>query len=257
LPEAPGYALLGRGRWATRLHGIISSEDRKVTSIDDFRQHLNESPSAYIGRLSNSLQSTGAQIAWISTLPGPHVSHMIESALLAGLDAIVEKPWYGSRVETLRLRDLARAQNRIVAFHYEYCVLTTVENWRRDFFPGNGLRFGGRFFLSRSDHTGISAIENLGCHLLSIRDFAVPQAAISTLECGYERPDERLAWIENSGKRLASIDLFTHNEPIVQRFMKKVEAARGGAAFPFDLEFALGIAEELTPFSGRAPSQTP
>jgi hypothetical protein len=252
LPDTLRYALLGHGRWASRLNDIILSEGRAVTSVDDLRQHAGEATSAYILRLTKSLRSGGAQIAWISTLPGPHVSHMIEAAVLAGLDAIVEKPWYGSRSETLRLRDLALAHNRIVAFHYEYCVLTELENWRREFHPGTGLRFGGRFYLSRSDHTGIPAIENLGCHLLSLREFAVPQAAISSLECSYERPDERRAWIEDPGKRIASVDLFTHGQPIIQRFMKKVEAARGGAAFPFDLAFALRIAEELALFSGRA-----
>jgi predicted dehydrogenase len=111
--------MLGRGRWAKRLSQILWSEGRTVTPIPNLRQQPDEITSAYISRLTASLQASGAKIAWISTLPGPHVSHMIEASVLAGLDTIVEKPWDASRAETLRLRDLALARNRLVAFHYE------------------------------------------------------------------------------------------------------------------------------------------
>jgi hypothetical protein len=60
-------------------------------------------------------------------------------------------------------------------------------------------------------------------------------------------------WIERGDRRLASIDLLTHGQPIIQRFMKKVEAALGGAAFPFDLEFALRVANQLNALKERSP----
>jgi hypothetical protein len=97
----------------------------------------------------------------------------------------------------------------------------------------------------------IPAVDNLGCHLLAIREFAVPSSDISEIHCGYELPDERLIWIDRGNQRLASIDLFTHGQLIIQRFMLKVEAALDGAAFPFDLEFALRVAGELGKFRSR------
>jgi hypothetical protein len=115
------------------------------------------------------------------------------------------------------------------------------------------LQLGGRFFLSRADQTGISPLDNLGCHMLAIREYAVPSSEISEIRCGYELPDERLIWIERGGRRLSSIDLLVHGQPIIQRFIKKVEAALDGAAFPFDLDFALRVANQLNAYKARGP----
>jgi hypothetical protein len=80
----------------------------------------------------------------------------------------------------------------------------------------------------------------------------VPSSEVSVIRCDYELPDERLVWIDVGEQRLSSIDLFTHGQPIIQRFMKKVEAALDGAAFPFDLEFALRVADELNAYKSRS-----
>jgi hypothetical protein len=200
------------------------------------------------------MAASAAQIAWLCVVPGHHVSLMIQAAMDAGLHVVVEKPWYGSRDDTKRLGELARARSRIIAVHFEYCVLNEVEEWRKNFHPGAGLRLGGRMFLSRSDQTGIPAMDNLGCHLLAIRQYAVPASEVFDLRCGYELPDERRVWTERGSERLRSIDLFTHRQPIILRFLKKTEAALSGAAFPFDLDFALGVAEELSAFKSRCPA---
>lgn len=245
MAEGPGYVILGRGRWAKRMNSIIAGEGRSVVVIEETRQRSSESEAAYVSRLAAAMRASAAQIAWLCVTPGPHVTSMIQSAIEAGLHVVVEKPWYGSAEDTKRLQAFASAKGRVVAIDYEYCVLEEVELWKRDFYPGTGLRFGGRFFLSRSDQTGIPAIDNLGCHMLAIREWAVPSSELSQFLCGYELPDERLVWIEGKGKKIASIDLLNHRQPIVQRFMKKVEAALDGAVFPFDLEFALRVANGL------------
>src|SRR5262249_1600505 len=246
--EGPGYVIVGRGRWAGRMRPIIAGEGRSVVSIEETRQLGSEGDGSYMSRLARALKGCGAQIAWLCVVPGHHVSLMIEAAIEAGLHVVVEKPWYGSEEETQRLRRLAGARSRVVAVHYEYCVLDEVAAWRRNYYPGEGLRLRGRFFLSRSDQTGISAMDNLGCHLLAIREYAIPSADVLELRCGYELPDERLVWIEREGQRIASIDLLNHGQLIVQRFMQKVEAAVNGAAFPFDLDFALRVENSLNVF---------
>jgi len=179
---------------------------------------------------------------------------MVQAGLEAGLHVIVEKPWYGSAEDTERLKALARARGRLVAIHFEYLVHREVENWRKDFHPGTGLRFGGHFFLGRADRSGIPAIDNLGSHLMAIREFAVPAAEISEIKCAYERPDERLVWIERNGQRAASINLLKGSERIIQNFMKKVEAELEGAAFPFDPDFALRVANQLNAYKARCPA---
>ena len=90
--------------------------------------------------------------------------------------------------------------------------------------------------------------------MFAIREFAVPSSDVSELRCGYELPDERLVWIDKGNQRLGSIDLFTHGQPIIQRFMQKVEAALDGAAFPFDLQFARRVAVELETYKQRSPA---
>ena len=251
--EPPGYVILGRGRWAGRMRPIIAGESRSVVSIEETRQRPSESESVYVERLAAAMKASRAQIAWLCVSPGPHVSSMIQAAIEAGLHVIVEKPWYGSSRDTKRLQELARAKNRVIGIHYEYCVLGEVEKWRAGLHPGTGLRFGGRFFLSRPGQLGIPAMDDLGSHLLAIREYAVPSSAVSEIRCGYELPDERIVWIERGDQRLASIDLLTHGQPIIQRFTKKVEAALGGAAFPFDLEFGLRVANQLNALKERSP----
>jgi len=251
MAEGPAYVILGRGRWAHKMQPIISGERRSVGTIEETRQQPSESDSVYVSRLAQAMKTSGAQIAWLCVLPGPHVPRMIQAAIESGLHVVVEKPWYGSSEVTSRLQMLARANQRLIAVDFEYLVLEEVEKWKRELHPGAGLRLGGRFFLSRSDQTGISPMDNLGCHMLAIREYAVPSSELSEIRCGYERPDERLIWIERGDQRLSSIDLFSHRQPIIQRFMKKVEAAMDGAAFPFDLDFAFRVAEQLNAYKAR------
>jgi len=254
MPEAPAYVILGRGRWAQKMRPIISGEGNSVASLEQTRQLPAEGESDYVERLRKTLKASGAQIAWLCVAPGHHVSLMIRAAIEARLHVVVEKPWYGSSEETQKLQSLAHERGCVIAIHFEYLVLNEVEKWRTTFAPGLGCRFGGRFFLSRSDYSGIPATDNLGCHLFAIREFAVPSSEVSELRCGYELPDERLVWIDKGNQRLGSIDLFTHGQPIIQRFMQKVEAALDGAAFPFDLQFARRVAVELETYKRRSPA---
>jgi predicted dehydrogenase len=251
MAEGPAYVILGRGRWAKRMQPIITGEDRSVVAIEEARQTPTESQGAYLSRLARGMKASGAQIAWLCVTSGPHVTLMIQAAIDAGLHAVVEKPWFGSAEDTKRLQALAAAKGRIIAVHYEYCFLEEVQKWRDEYYPGPGLQLGGRFFLSRSDQSGIPAIDNLGCHLLAIREWAVPSSEVSEIECAYEQADERVVWLEKGKQKMGSIDLLNHRQLIVQRFMKKVEAALDGAAFPFDLEFGLRVAAELNALKNR------
>ena len=253
MAEAPAYVILGRGRWAKKMQPILAGEGRAATTFGETRQRPSESVESYVSRLSEAMAASRAQVAWLCVVPGPHVSLMVQAALEAGLHVIAEKPWYGSAADTERLQAMAHKKRRLLAVHFQYLVHREAENWRRTFYPGAGLRFGGNFFLSRPDHIGIPAMDNLVCHLMAIREFAVPASEISELQCAYERPDERLVWLESSGQRIASIDLLKGSERIIQDFVKKVEAALGGAAFAFDLDFALRVENQLNAYKARCP----
>ena len=252
MAEAPAYLIFGRGRWAQKMQPIIAAEGRTAAAIEETRQRPSESEPSYVSRLAEAMKASLAQIAWLCVSPGPHVSLMAQAGLEAGLHVIVEKPWYGSAADTERLQGIARAKRRILAIHFEYLVHREVENWRRSFYPGAGLCFGGHFFLSRADNMGIPAIHNLGCHLLAIREFVAPASEICEIQCAYERPDKRFVWLERAGEPIASIDLLKGSERIIQDFMKKVEAEPAGTAFPFDLNFGLRVANQLNRYEPRS-----
>jgi predicted dehydrogenase len=242
--DGRSYVILGRGRWARRMQYILQSEGRRVATNPEARRASGEGDAAYRSRLAEAMRASDAQIAWLSVLPGPHIPIMIEAALDAGLHVVVEKPWQSSERETASLSARAKSLQRLIAVHFEYCLLEEVERWRRDFHPGTGLRFGGHFFLSRPDHTGMPAMDNLGSHLLAIRAYAVPQSAVQEIRCGYEQPDERCVWLERPNTRAAFIDLLSRQEPIIQRFIAKVEASLDGRDFPLNLEFALRVSND-------------
>jgi|SRR5271170_748444 len=244
MADGPAYVILGRGRWAARMQSILATENRQVANIPETRQASSETDSAYRLRLGEAMRASDAQIAWLCVLPGPHIPWMIEAALDADLHVIVEKPWQTSQRVTTSLVARAKSLRRLIAVHFEYCFLDEVERWRRDFHPGAGLRFGGHFFLDRPNHTGMPAIDNLGSHLLAVRTYATPKSAMQEFRCGYEQPDERSVWLERRNTRVAFIDLLACREPIIQRFIAKVESSLEGADFPLDLEFAMRVAND-------------
>lgn len=249
--EGPAYVILGRGHWAKKMQPIIAAERRSVTAIQEARQGASEGTASYISRLSEAMKASRGQVAWLCVSPGKHVCFMIQAAIEAGLHVIAEKPWYGSAADTQRLQSLARARSRLVAIHFEYLVHEEVQKWKKTFYPGTGVRFGGHFFLSRPDHIGIPASDNLGSHLMAIHEFAAPASEVYALQCAYECPDERVVWLENGANRIACIDLLRGSDRLIQEFMKKVEAALDGASFPFDLDFGLRVENQLNSFKAR------
>jgi len=147
--------------------------------------------------------------------------------------------------ETLALRQLAERKARNIGVHFEYCFLSQVENWRQRYENEADLQFGGIFTVSASDHTGTSAMQNLGSHLLAMHAFALPQSGIDEIRCAYETRDQRLIWLDSREKRIETVDFFNSKEPIIQRFLAQFESSMDGAAFRLDLKFALRVNEEL------------
>jgi hypothetical protein len=248
------YVVIGRGRWAPRIQSILASEGRTVSSLENARRATDEDEPAYHQRLARSFKASTAHIAWLCIPPGDHIPVLMAAAIESGLHVIVEKPWHCSHKETSHLEMLARSHRAVVAIHYEYCLLDAVQNWRRQFNGGNELHFSGRLTIQRPNHIGLPALDNLGSHLFAIHQYSVPHAVIDEISCGYERPDERHVWLESRDRQIAEIDLLANKEPIIQRFIAQFESAiRDHADFPFDLQFALRVAERIALW--RQPSR--
>src|ERR1700728_3907124 len=252
--EAPSYVILGRGRWANRIHTILAGEGRRSVFVEGTRRNPSESESDFKTRLTARITESAAQIAWLCTSPGPHVAVMAEAAITAGLHVIVEKPWLLPRSETEPLARLATSRRVLAGVHYQYCVLDRIEKWRAEFDQGAGLIFNGHFCVDRLDRLNVPAIDNLGCHLFAIRQYAVPKSVPGEICCAYEQPDARRVWTANGGKTIASIDFLGSSEPIIQRYIAAFEAALGGAWFPFDLDFAASTAEALASWKQWDPA---
>ena len=243
--NSPAYLIVGRGRWGARMHAMLTGEGRRAEFASGLRGQSNEIADAHESRLAQTFSDSSAQIAWLCVPPGAHVPTLIRAAFAAGLHVIVEKPWIYTRAETAELQDAATRAGLKGGVHFEYCLLSEIENWRRQYEQQDGLEFGGTFNVHAADHLGISAMQNLGSHLVAMREYAVPHSRLSKIYCGYELPDERMVRLDSAKQRVASIDFLGSKEPIVQRFLARFENSLGGKPFPFDFDFAQRVNESL------------
>jgi hypothetical protein len=244
-PNSPAYLIVGKGRWGARMHAMLTGEGRRAEFASGLRRQSNESSAAHESRLAQAFSDSSAQIAWLCVPPGAHVPTLIRAAFAAGLHVIVEKPWVYSREETARLQDAATKAGLKGGVHFEYCLLSEIENWRRQYEQQKDLEFGGTFNVHAADHLGISAMQNLGSHLMAMREYAVPHSHLSKILCGYELPDERTVWLDSDKQRVATIEFLGSKEPIVQRFVARFENSLDGKPFPFDFAFAQRVNENL------------
>lgn len=243
--NGPAYLIVGRGRWGARMHAMLVGEGRRAEFASGLRRASNENTGAHESRLAQTFSDSSAQVVWLCVPPGAHVPALIRAAFAAGLHVIVEKPWVYSREETTLLQDAATRAGLKGGVHFEYCLLSEIENWRRQYEQENGLEFSGVFNVRADDHLGISAMQNLGSHLVAMREYAVPHSSLSEIHCGYELPDQRMVWLESGKQRVASINFLGSKEPIVQRFLARFENSLDGKPFPFDFAFAQRVNENL------------
>ena len=229
---------------------MLVGEGRRAEFAAGLRRGTNESSGAYESRLAQTFSDSSAQIAWLCVPPGAHVPMLIRAAFAAGLHVIVEKPWLYSSQETALLQDAATKARLQGGVHFEYCLLSEIENWRRQHARQDDLVFGGTFNVHAADRLGISAMQNLGTHLVAMREYAVPHSRLSNIYCGYELPDERTVWLDSAERRVATIDFLGSKEPIVQRFLARFENSLDGSTFPFDFAFAQRVNENVRLISG-------
>lgn len=256
MAELPGYVILGRGRWARRMGGILASEGRTVRFVEETRQRKDEGGEAYRSRLFAEMKTSGAQVAWLCVAPGEHLATMLGAALDAGLHMVAEQPWLMSAEETSRWMVRAKSQGCIVGVHYEYCLLDELEKWRGEYGGGAGLGFRGVFHHSRSGHLGLPAMDLLGTHLLSMREYAVPDSAVEQIDCGYELADARRVSLEDGRRMVATIDFLESSEPLIQRYVCRLEAAMESGEFIFGLRFAARVAEEAARLRQESAART-
>lgn len=246
--SGPRYLIVGGGRWAGVVGEVLGTSRRTVSYLRETRRGNHETADQFKARLIESIGATGAAVAWVCVPPCSDLPLIVESAVRAGLHVVVEKPWLCSRAATEVIAELARLRRVLVGIHFQYCFLDAVEDLRRRAVTLGELSFRGTFTLSRPDRLGIPALENLGSHLLAIREYAVPESRILEMRCAYDAADERWVRVESGAGKDELIQLMT-NEPIIQRFVLRFEEAMDSLDFPLNLEFASRVFDVL---SGRA-----
>lgn len=254
MADRPSYAILGRGRWGTRVRAMLEAQSRRCVAVEQVRRREGERADHYAIRMGEELRAAGVEFAWLSLPPGDHVPLLVRAALDAGLHVIAEKPWSYSREESDVVLAARVAGGRLVAIDFEYCLLDGVRLWRSKYGDTDGLVFGGRFVVQGPDRLGIAAMDNLGSHLLAIREYATPRAAIGEIRCAYLGSPERRIWLDGPGGRVAEIDFAASPEPILQRFVAAVEQARDAGEVAFDIPFAQRVAASVERLMQRNPS---
>lgn len=224
---------------------MLEADGRRCVVVEQVRRRADERLDAYAKRMADELRLARVDLAWVAVSPGEHVPVQVRAALEAGLHVIVEKPWSYTPEDTDAVLAAQRSAGRLVAVDYEYCLLDAVQQWRTQYSDAADLVFGGRFVLAREDRQGIAAMDNLGSHLLAIREYAVPRAAVGAIRCGYLGAPERRVWLDGPGGRVAEVDFSDHGEPILQRFVAAVEQARDHGEIAFDIAFAQRVARSV------------
>jgi predicted dehydrogenase len=232
----PGYAVLGAGRWGVMIGGILERMGRRATVIGGLRRNVGESDAAHARRVADMIPDDAGSV-WIAVPPGPHSSMLVEVAIGAGRNVLIEKPWPAARPASRALDERARAAGLRVAVHFQYLELSEIVAANRALERGRGLSFAGTFTIGRAARNGIPPLPNLGSHLLALWRWAFPAAMLDGVTVGYECRDRRSVRVGD-----AEIDFTRNAEPIIQRFVEDFERPAGEADLP-SLEFAAEIGE--------------
>ena len=241
------YAIVGAGRWGTRLARFVESSGRRVRLLAVRRPVGAGDVADYRARLTEALRqkSDHGEVVWFAVPPG-HQDICVRCAIELECHTVVEKPWTVARPETEALVQMAQRRGIQVAAHYPYCFLDRIDEVQSALLeiPRPHL-FSGAFAVSTPNRLSIPSLDNLACHLLAIREHAFRQAKIVSIETAYGAADRRFICLEGQNFE-AVIDFLHTGEPLVQRFVDAFEShIDSGEGFPLDLRFSLKVMSRL------------
>lgn len=244
------YLILGTGRWANIVQGALAGMGR-ATSQEGGTRLAGRSAADYADAWRGRIAASGAQIVWLATPPGEHVAPIADACIEARVHLIAEKPWLVEAAQSEALANRAGAAGILIGVHHQYVYLEAAERLKRDWVGRADAVFDGTFTTAKPNRLGLSAMANIGIHLLALRRFIDPAASIGTLDVGYERHNERSIALSAPGKAQDAIDFTVNNEPIVQRYIADFErCASEGAPFRCDLRNAITLAHDLRTVGG-------
>ena len=235
--------LIGKGQWGGKLYEILSREGVLADWPSLSRCAPDESIDEYRRRVLDVFRKCKGDVVWLAT-PPVNQSLMIELAIEAGKHIVVEKPWSVSAEETKRLSYLAKEKGLITGVSYIYCFLNGVVEKAEKL--SKARKVEGCFSVRTKNRLLLSSLDNLGSHIVAIRNYICPEAELHNLKTAYGVINERSVTLYYSGNIVENIDFTITQEPVVQRFTAAfLNQVKNGAAFEFDFNFASMVMEEI------------
>jgi hypothetical protein len=241
------YGVIGNGKWGKVITRLLSSISERVLILDSEKRLLGEDDIQYKVRLKKLLQSSGindVDVVWIS-IPAKDHKVVIESVLSYKKHIVVEKPWLLSSDEIYYLSDLARASGKRIGVHYQYCYLNKLPLISRVVRDLKDVSFQGEFCISRFNRLKVPAINNLGVHLLAIKNVHFPYSHIKKIHSKYKTEDLRNVSISHPDY-FSKINFLKNDEPLIERFIFDFEnSIIKNKSFSLDLMVMLKINKDI------------
>jgi hypothetical protein len=241
------YGVIGNGRWGKIISELLSSISEGVLILNSEKRLLGEDDIQYKARLKKLLQSSGihdVDIVWIA-IPAKDHKVVIESVLSHKKHIVVEKPWLLSADEIYYLSGLARDSGKRIGVHYQYCYLNKLPLIAKVVRNLKGVSFQGEFCISRFNRLKIPAINNLGVHLLAIKNVHFPNSHIKKIHSKYEAEDLRNVSISHPNY-FSKINFLKNDEHLIERFISDFEnSIIKNKIFPLDLMVMLRINKDI------------
>lgn len=240
------YCILGTGVWGSRVKNILLKMDREVNTIEINRGAIN---SDYVKKLTARLEnySSKCDVLWIAIPPIMQYDISLIATKL-GYHQIFEKPWLVSRNKTNSLISLMKEYKLTASVHYQYCYMGKLPGFAEKISDSQAkLKMRGEFTTSRGDRLGVSHLDNLGSHLVSIWLYYFPHIDNLYLETNYNSQNKRNIQIYDKENNLVdSLDFLFNNEHLVQKYILDFEASIvDNKQFKLDMVFASNVKDKI------------
>ncbi|WP_418275968.1 hypothetical protein ACNHYB_14070 [Isoptericola jiangsuensis] len=101
VPDGTRIGILGRGRWASKVVGMLVGAGVDVVQLGPARREAGEDAGAYEARIATAVREGGCTDVWLCVPPGVHVPVLVRALGREGVGVIVEKPWPYPRTRSI------------------------------------------------------------------------------------------------------------------------------------------------------------
>ncbi len=242
------YIVVGQGRWGSQVSNILKKCGCKTSACPISRPGKDENLESYREKAHAIFKkaASNADIVWLA-IPPPNQALLADAALDAGLHVVAEKPWTSPQAISKQLAIKAQAKGLLFGVHYQYCLLNSAQLLSAKLHGPEDVAqsFSGRFTISKKNRLGLSALENLGSHLLAIRQFHFPKSSLGQIVVAYDAKNCRYFELKTP-KKTHRVNFLDCKQPLVQEFISMFEECLNTEKdFPLNLQFAQLVQQDM------------